>query len=327
MRRTSSLTLEGGIVGTSRILRRAAVACLALLCVVASAEQKPREDALRAKLASCLPGDDVAPGWNRVAGPEFYGPATLYEYIDGAAGLYQSYDFRRLAAASYQVGDDAKRSIVVELYEMGSPLQAFGIYSVERSPQMKPERIGTEGYVFQGSCNFYKGRVYAKLAARQRDGATVRVLRQFAARIAEALDGPDTPPEILKVFPSDNRVEMSERFIGAALLGHAFFPSGFLVDYRLGEKPSRLFLARFPDEGQAEAAYDRFVEFLRERGRAIEQREGPGDQAIIGEQPFYGLTLACRSGKDVCGIVRIPDESGGRRILEALLANLKAAAN
>jgi hypothetical protein len=305
--------------------RIALAASVALAAGLTSAQEAPSEARLRAKLAACLPGEDAVAGWKRVRGPAFYGPDTLYEYIDGAAGLYQSYDFERLAVADYQLGADTKQSIVVELYEMRTPLQAFGIYSVERAAHLKFERIGTEGYVSEGSCNFYKGRLYAKLAARQRDEATAQVVRQFARRVAAAAEGPAKPPAILKVIPSRARVEKSEHFIGAAVLGHDFLPNGFLADYNLGEKPSRLFLTLFPSEAEARAAYADLARFLREEGKMLGDRTGLGDEAMAGEEPFYGLTLACRKGSAVCGIVRIPEEESGRAVLKDLLANLKRA--
>jgi hypothetical protein len=321
------ICMAGEPSGTRAGITRLALAVsVALAASLASAQEAPSEAQLRAKLAVCLPGDDAVAGWKRVRGPDFYGPHNLYEYIDGAAGLYQSYDFERLAVADYQLGDDRKQAIVVELYEMRTPLQAFGIYSVERAPHLKFERIGTEGYVSEGSCNFYKGRLYAKLAARRRDEATVRVVRRFARRIAAAAKGPARPPAILKVIPSRARVQDSEHFTGAAVLGHDFLPNGFLADYSLGDKPSRLFLTLFPDEAQARAAYADLARFLREQGRMLGERAGLGDEAMAGEEPFYGLALACRKGSAVCGIVRIPDEESGRGVLEELLANLRGAA-
>ncbi|NOZ60439.1 MAG: hypothetical protein GXO74_02050, partial [Calditrichaeota bacterium] len=56
---------------------------------------------------------------------EVYDPENLFEYIDGGADIFLSFGFQQL-----QVRDFAFDSLqfTVELYNMGTPLNAFGIY-------------------------------------------------------------------------------------------------------------------------------------------------------------------------------------------------------
>jgi hypothetical protein len=62
----------------------------------------------------------------------FYKPDTLYQYIDGGADVYLLYDFQVLLHQDFKAG---AADITADVYDMGKPEDAFGIYSAERSPK------------------------------------------------------------------------------------------------------------------------------------------------------------------------------------------------
>ena len=60
---------------------------------------------------------------------EFYSGRALFGYIDGGAELYLEYGFRKLGRQEVEYPGER---LVVEVYQMGSPIEAFGIFSVQR---------------------------------------------------------------------------------------------------------------------------------------------------------------------------------------------------
>ena len=102
--------------------------------VLITACQKPEG------LEGLFPGGNVS-GWERVGSIDTYAPGTLFEYINGEAELYLKYDFVELATAIYEREDP---SIVVDMYDMGSELNAFGLYSNYRHPRYSFGPVGTE---------------------------------------------------------------------------------------------------------------------------------------------------------------------------------------
>lgn len=64
----------------------------------------------------------------------FYKPDTLYEYIDGGADVYLLYDFQRLLHQNFRTPGG---ELTADIYDLGKPENAFGIYSAERSPRYK----------------------------------------------------------------------------------------------------------------------------------------------------------------------------------------------
>ena len=58
-------------------------------------------------------------GWKRSAKIQTFSPKTLFEYIDGAADLYLTYDFEELKVAEYQ--NEKKASVTVDVYFHKTP--------------------------------------------------------------------------------------------------------------------------------------------------------------------------------------------------------------
>ena len=71
---------------------------------------------------------------------------SLFEYINGGAELYLSYGFERLISAFYQLGDDEEKSIVLDIYDMGTPLQAYGVFGANRREEADRAPGGVEGF-------------------------------------------------------------------------------------------------------------------------------------------------------------------------------------
>ena len=121
-----------------------------------------------------LPGHSTAQG-----PPSFYRADTLYEYMDGGADVYLLYNFQVLQHQNFKSG---QAELSVDIFDMGSAEDAFGIYAAERSPSYHFLDVGTEAYRSEGILNFLQDRYYVKLA-----GAGPRVERSAAAVCAPAL--------------------------------------------------------------------------------------------------------------------------------------------
>ena len=70
-------------------------------------------------------------GWNLNVRDKVYEPENLWDIINGAADSYLSYDFEKLYVADYTNSQD--HHIKVYAFRHSTPVNAFGIYSQERS--------------------------------------------------------------------------------------------------------------------------------------------------------------------------------------------------
>ena len=112
-------------------------------------------------------------GWTRSGKAEFFDKDTLFDLVDGEAEAYFPYGFKGAVSATYTKGGDKAKEANVELYEMGSLLDAYGIYSAMRDTESKQVDVGTEGFggttqiMFYADKYFVKATVYSAAAKRR----------------------------------------------------------------------------------------------------------------------------------------------------------------
>ena len=61
--------------------------------------------------------------WKLTGGPKPFDKVSIYDDMDGAADPYMNFTYGQLFVAQYEKGE---KRLVVELYDMGSPVEAYG---------------------------------------------------------------------------------------------------------------------------------------------------------------------------------------------------------
>ncbi len=145
-------------------------------------------------LDQLFPGPGFEKGWSWFEMPTHYNPEDLYDYIDGEAELYLSYGFKELATLTYFWRSVDDTFLVVDIYDMGTSLNGFGLYSVYRHPEYKFEDIGTEAIVSDFGIKFYQGRYVVELKAGNDSEKTSHAVRVVAQKISERIGEPAEPP-------------------------------------------------------------------------------------------------------------------------------------
>jgi hypothetical protein len=121
------------------------------------------------------------PGWNQSGEIQTFSPKDLFEYINGAADLYLSYDFQELNVAEYR--NEKKASVTIEVYRHKTPIHAFGIYSQERLSDANFLDIGAQGYSETDVLNFISGNYYVKMSSFKIKPEDQEVLLTFARKM------------------------------------------------------------------------------------------------------------------------------------------------
>ena len=88
-----------------------------------------------------------------------YNSRTLFDYIDGAAELYLAYGFQNLTVRRFETS--SQPPVTLEIYEMASSEDAYGVFSFER----QGEAIGIgQGSEFEGGLlRFWKGKYFVSI--------------------------------------------------------------------------------------------------------------------------------------------------------------------
>jgi len=179
-------------------------------------------------------------GWTQSEAIQAFSPENLYDYIDGAADLYLTYEFQELNVAEYK--NEGKASVIVEIYRHKTPTDAFGIYSQERIANADFLDIGAQGYYEEKTLNFLNGPYYVKISSANTGGEDREILVRFAKKTAEILGEDKGFPSLFHAFPEEGKIKNGEKFIGKNFLGYSFFHSAFTADYRFSGQKFKLFL-------------------------------------------------------------------------------------
>jgi hypothetical protein len=168
-----------------------------------------------------------------------FSPDNLWDFINGAADTYLAYGFVNLHVAEYKKG---KNVIKAEIYRHSDNINAFGIYSSERSPSFRFQNLGAQGYVADGAINFFKGNYYVKIKTYSKQEKVFQAAESLAARISGLLAGEAAMPAILSQFPAEGRKLNEETYINESVLGHSFLNKAFKAAYQTGNDIFSIFI-------------------------------------------------------------------------------------
>jgi hypothetical protein len=274
---------------------------------------KAADEASRSTLREML--RDPLPAQMRPDGPAAFYTENLYEYIDGGAELFHSYGLQVLFHQEFKA---AEADLTVDVYDMGVPENAFGVYAAERTPGYKFTAIGAEGYQDEGILNFFQGRYYVKLAAFGSGAATA--MEQCARVLSERIGGHPALPALLGRFPAERRKNHSESYIRLAPLGHRFLAPAYLASYDLSGRSSIVLVSVAAEAQEAQSRLLQLAEHLRRSGKLQPAPElGPG--AIRGENTYEGAMLARAEGRYL--VLLLNPGPGAESLLDAVCARLR----
>lgn len=292
----------------------ATLLCAALCAAGALAQNVPAIEKL-------LPASNEIAGWKTDGEPLGYGAEGLWEYIDGSAENFLSFDFREVVVQDYLSGAGA--GLKVEIYEHASPLMAYGIYAQMRSPDLAFLEIGNEAFADEYSVNFWKGRYYVRVAVFDVSAELDAAMKAFAAAIAAKIPEAGALPPEASCFPPDGLVQRDTRYLTQGVLGREKYPPAFVATYRWEDETARLYLSPFADSAAAREAFDWYAKEAPGESRIVEAAGGPCLQSIC-KDPYQGAVMSFQFGRWFGTLVGLekPAERGAR-LVERTIENLK----
>ncbi len=188
-----------------------------------------------AELKSYLP--EVA-GWSVSKDIEVFNRENLYQRINGAAPLFLENHFQEMTSMVYTKGDDY---ITIQAYRHAAPVDAFGMYSSERSSDMTFYKIGGEAQGDNIGLFCFAGCIYLKMQANNESAEIGEALRTIAKGLASKIDPKASYPGLFGYFPAENKVEHSEAYITSNYIGHEFLKGIYTCNYKKDGKQVQLF--------------------------------------------------------------------------------------
>lgn len=296
-----------------------------LLAVVLAAAcgQSPRAPDPPLDLGRLLPTPETLERWSVVGGPDGYVPGTLFEVLDGGAERYVGYGFRQLLRVRYQRGGEAATAVTLDLFDMGSELGAFGIYSGLRPREAEVAAWGAEGYRSDTVAAAWKGCLLVHGEADTPHAEALALVARLVSAACERAPGSTSAPRILTALPREGLVARSERYAARDLLGHEFLPGGVQASYLLGGRRGELFWSQLPSRRAAVRALGGLRAHLERAGRVEACPAGEWEQALCFVEPSLGAGMALATGPFVAGVHGELDFGARERLLRELARGLE----
>jgi hypothetical protein len=264
-----------------------------------------------------LPTPGFAEGWNVKEKIDTYTEKDLYKYINGEAELYYPYGFKALATAVYVRSDNHEISLVADIYEMGSPIDAFGIYSRYRDHGEEPVSIGTEGFINESQLLFAKNRYFVRLAPSGTVTMEKTVFLACAQSIARKI--PDAPPPTaLDILKIPETIPRTETYMTQGVLGYAFFKKGLTADAKLDDNVVRIFVVLEDSPASAIRAFDEYKAYLEKSKAEFSVKTDGNVATIIARDPLYRGLVLTQSGSYLVGAAKLATPEGAIPIIKKI---------
>jgi hypothetical protein len=254
--------------------------------------------------------------WQLSVSTDVYTPGNLWDLINGAAESYLSYDFVDLHLGDYE--HVSGTVIHAEVYRHSTPVNAYGIYTAERSPEYKFVEIGAQGYLEKGVLNFLAGQFYVKLYSTDSGTEVQEALQKIGQKISRHLDQEDGLPELLKLFPSSGQLSYSDQYIRENFIGFEFLHSAFTVGYEGGYK---LFVIQGKDADEILEMAKKYLAFTKQD---IDLTSVSG---LTFKDPYNGDIPAIIKGSYLLGIIDGSDNEKASTLLDEMALALSSEGN
>jgi hypothetical protein len=235
------------------------------------------------------------PGWEQSGSKRQYTPDNLFDYRDGAAEGYLIFSFARMQGIDCKSG---AITLSIDVSDMTDADSAYGMFAANRDPSQPIARIGMGAQLLPQSLLFAKGKYFVEII--ETDGSTdsnqAAALQAFAARIEPLLEGRNTPPETLQLFPPEN--QLSARLVPESVLGLKILKRGYVAKYNQGQ-------AFIVSEQSPESAAE-VMKKLRERFDGATPAS-IADDAFQLKAPYLDGICIFRKGRIIGGYANLPD--------------------
>ncbi len=219
---------------------------------------------------------------------------NLYEYINGHAEYFIGAGFRALTVGEYGAGDDGQPRVVVNLYDMGGALNAFGVLANEADDQA-PVDVATLGFRGSQGVNFIHGPYYVQVSLFDPGLEPLAAAQDMAEFVAEKA----TAAELVFRFPNLGAVK-STRFVREYYRGMEFFNNVVERTFERDGKEIPVFVISGL-AAEIRALEQLLTGFLTDDGISFEVVERNGLRFVEVEDPYEGNWYFVRLEEQLVG--------------------------
>lgn len=197
-----------------------------------------------------------------------YNRETLFDYINGGAELYLTYDFQEVFSRRFAGPEE--NEIFLDIYDMSSSAEAFGIFSSEC--ECEEVGIGQGSEYGGGLLRFWQDRFFVSILAFSDDQVTKTAILELGKTVSQAIGSTGPEPALLRSLPEKGLARKRIRYLHShiPLNNRYFIASENILDlnrktdciwaeYQINNEDTYyLLLIQYENRVQAEEAYEKF---------------------------------------------------------------------
>lgn len=299
--KTSYLKWIAG-VGMLALIVVVALSVLAKRRAIASdAGYAPDPQNLAEMVTGLTPG-----GWKIYDRVRRFTPENLYSLIDGGAELYLAYDMVKMTFAIFEKNADTGTYIELSIYDMGTPTNAFGVFSAERSEGLPSLSLGRAGYRSGASYCIWQGQHYVTIMASDSTEELERIGLGLARKAMAVLPDSGEPVWGMTALPLADRVPDSVKYFKADAMGLDFMQNTYTAKYRKGNSRISVFLSRKGSPGSAQAAVAGYTRYAGDYGEGVERLTQDGIELVLCDMGG-SFNVIFQKGRLVGGVMSVGD--------------------
>lgn len=257
-----------------------------------------------------LPVALAGKGWSE--GPlSRFDAENLYVKIDGRADFFLARGFRSMVFVTLSGPADA--AVDVELYDLGSPENALGAFSAEKTPDAKPKSGGgTSWYVARNALFVARGSSYVRAIGSDESPVVVAQLERLRKAFEGGISAGEKPWTV--ALFGDALGLPPDRLQYAAESAFSFGFARNVSSATLDDGETELFVLPAGDVGKAKALAAQF-----EKGFL-----SYGEKAVVAGEPWVkdrylgAFSRAKAAGTFVVGVRGAPETAKGAEALAKL---------
>ena len=158
-------------------------------------------------------------GWHVEEKDQIYTSDNLYTFIDGGAELYLAYGFQKLFHRIYI--RPGYPDVLVDVYDMGTSANAFGIFMHSR--QKIDTTFGQGSEYVQGFLNFWKNKYFISILALAETPQSKKLIFKLASLIEKQIKNEGEIPPLVKKLPQKGLKPATVRYFRNFIWINSYF--------------------------------------------------------------------------------------------------------
>jgi len=264
------------------------------------------------------------PGFTPLAAAESFRPDNLSDKINGKAELYLAAGFQEMTCQAFTVGETDKAHVEAFIYDMGSPPNAYAVFSGQRRPGFANIPLTANAYATGNALFFTQGQYYVEIVADRASPAVQEALQAYGKAVLAKIPSPAEAAGKIPPFPKEGLTPDSVRLSAADTFGLEGFNNVFTGEYTAKNGTATAFLAERDKPAQAQADVRRYREFLAANGyQKIQPPAVAKDMEVFKLDTSFEIVWV--QGRTVAGVHDASSVEAGLELAGALREALKSS--